>query len=145
VDGEGSAEKARELLRWVRIAALRRLADDLLDSFTVILASSGGGPCHKMAARRSSRSSIGCLYRWFDPSQAAAAESQPLREGMHAPACFEDSVLSDVERFRAQAAHARRLAGELTDTHARAALHAYADELELKASEIGRQQSSAIY
>ena len=48
--------------------------------------------------------------------------------------------MSEIERLRDQAAHARRLAEGITDMHALASLHAYADELERMASEIERQQ-----
>ena len=49
--------------------------------------------------------------------------------------------MSDIERLRAQAAHARRLAESITDMRALAALHAFADEVERKAAEIEHQQS----
>ena len=46
--------------------------------------------------------------------------------------------MSEVERLRGKAAHARRLAEEIADAHARAALRAFADELESKATELER-------
>jgi hypothetical protein len=45
-------------------------------------------------------------------------------------------MASDSERLRDQAAHARTLAMGITDTHARAALNAYAEELERQAAEL---------
>jgi hypothetical protein len=49
---------------------------------------------------------------------------------MHAPACFQDGAVRDSKELRAKGAHARRMAAAITDTQARAALQAYADELE---------------
>lgn len=49
--------------------------------------------------------------------------------------------MSDIEQMRKQAADARRLAKNTTDSHDRAVLHALADELELRATESERQQS----
>jgi hypothetical protein len=45
-------------------------------------------------------------------------------------------VVSESERLHYKAAHARVLAMGITDTHARAALNAYAEELECQAAEL---------
>ena len=46
--------------------------------------------------------------------------------------------MGEIELLRDKAAHARRLAEEIVDKHARAALRAFADELESKATELER-------
>ena len=47
-------------------------------------------------------------------------------------------MVSDIERLRAKAVDARRLAKSTADSHDREVLHALADELELQATEIER-------
>lgn len=48
--------------------------------------------------------------------------------------------MTDIEELRARATHARRVADYVTDSHAKTALRAYADELECKAAELeGRE------
>lgn len=44
--------------------------------------------------------------------------------------------MGEAEQLRDKAAHARRLAEYIADKHARAALRAFADELESKATEL---------
>ena len=45
-------------------------------------------------------------------------------------------VTTEIERLRTEAAHARTLAMGITDAHARAALNAYAEELDRQADDL---------
>jgi hypothetical protein len=50
--------------------------------------------------------------------------------------------VSEAQKLRDKATHARGLAAALTDSHARKALEALADELEQQAIELERQDQS---
>lgn len=76
--------------------------------------------------------------------QAPAAERYacPREERLRTlPPVMQDGVVSEIDRLRSQAAHARRLAGYTTDAHAKEALEAFAGEFERKALDLERQQS----
>jgi hypothetical protein len=50
--------------------------------------------------------------------------------------------VSEAGKLREKASHAREVAWALTDEHARAALEALADELEVQAAELDRQEQN---
>jgi len=77
--------------------------------------------------------------------QAPAAERYacpPEERVAHPPACYQDGIVSEAQRLREKAAHAREMAGPLTDAHAHAALQSLASELEQQALDLERQEQS---
>ena len=71
--------------------------------------------------------------------QAPAAERSacpPEERVAHTPACYQDGIVSEAQKLRDKAAHAREMAAPLTDAHACAALQALALELEQQALDL---------
>ena len=78
--------------------------------------------------------------------QAPAAERSacpPEERVAHTPACYQDGIVSEAQKLRDKAAHAREMAAPLTDAHACAALQALASELEQQALDLEHKEQRA--